>query len=338
MTPILGQNYFWKMKDCGMKKIIILLALFPLFLTPGVCPAQYKSVIEPAPFKEGVRSGIISSPRLREVSGLAVSRKNSGVLWVLNDGGNQASVFAISPKGGILKEYLVDGAENTDWEDLAGFRLKQKDYLLIADVGDNWSRRSFCTLYCIKEPDPDLNPSSDQSHTPDHVALEWEMHFKYEDGALDCEAAAVDTANKRILLLSKRKAVQVLYELPLERPSGTQMYTARAVAKVSNIPAPTPEDRRERFGRYRSQPTAMDITDDGNKLFILTYKQAYLYTRKKNQTWDTAFLTPPKQISLPDPSLIMIQREALGLDHGTGDIFITSEKAFAPIYRVVPKK
>ena len=326
------------MKDSGMKKIIILLVLFPLFLTPGVCPAQYKSLIEPAPFKEGVRSGIISSPRLREVSGLAVSRKNSRVLWVLNDSGNHASVFAISPKGAILKEYLVDGAENIDWEDLAGFRLNQQDYLLIADVGDNWSRRSFCTLYCIKEPDPDLNPSSDQSHTPDHVALEWEMRFKYEDGALDCEAVAVDTANKRILLLSKRKAVPVLYELPMERPSGTQMNTARAVAKVSNIPAPTPEDRRERFGRYRSQPTAMDITDDGKKLFILTYKDAYVYTRASGQTWDAAFLNPPRRIFLPNPSLIMIQRESLGLNHATGTLFVTSEKAFAPIYRIDPLK
>ncbi len=325
-----------QIKDSGMKNIRILLVLFSILFAPGICPAQFKSVIEPAPYKEGVRSGVISSPRLREVSGLSVSRKNSEVLWVLNDSGNQASVFCISPKGAIINEFMVDGAENTDWEDLSGFRLGKQDYLLIADVGDNWSQRSFCTLYCVKEPDldPDLNQTPNQNQG--RLALEWEMRFRYEDGALDCEAVCVDTANRRILLLSKRKAVPVLYELPLETPSGTKMYTARAVAKVKNIPAPTPEDRRERFGRYRSQPTAMDISDDGKKLFILTYKHAYLYTRKKDQTWDAAFLTPPQQISLPDPSLIMIQREALGIDHGTGNIFITSEKAFAPIYKVEP--
>lgn len=42
------------------------------------------------------------------------------------------------------------------------------------------------------------------------------------------------------------------------------------------------------------------------------------------------------QINLPDPSHTMIQREALGLDQTSGNIFITSEKILAPIYMVEP--
>jgi len=52
--------------------------------------------------------------------------------------------------------------------------------------------------------------------------------------------------------------------------------------------------------------------------------------------WDPTFLNPPLQIILPDPSHTMVQREALGLDQTNGNIFITSEKALAPIYVVEP--
>ncbi len=41
-------------------------------------------------------------------------------------------------------------------------------------------------------------------------------------------------------------------------------------------------------------------------------------------------------MSMAPLDCIMIQREALGLDQTNGNIFITSEKAFAPIYVVEP--
>jgi hypothetical protein len=80
----------------------------------------------------------------------------------------------------------------------------------------------------------------------------------------------------------------------------------------------------------------MDISADGNSLYILTYKNAYVYSRTSDQTWDQAFSKPPLQITLPDPSKTLVQREALGLDQPSGEIFITSEKVPAPIYVVEP--
>lgn len=41
-------------------------------------------------------------------------------------------------------------------------------------------------------------------------------------------------------------------------------------------------------------------------------------------------------MSMAPLDCIMIQPEALGLDQTNGNIFITSEKAFAPIYVVEP--
>jgi len=314
-----------------MKNLFIptLAAGLAILLFCRTCPAEQSRRLSPAPYKDAVSCGIISSPELTEISGLAVSRKTPGLLWAINDSGNPPMLYGLSTKGVLLRTYEIDGATNWDWEDLAGFHYRGEDFLVIADVGDNWSKRFFDTLYCVKEPTPDAQSNG-------VLPLEWKMNFRYEHGPLDCEAAAVDAANQKIYLLSKRNAVPVLYELPLDMPCKKSMYTARAVAKIKTIPHPTPEDCRQNYGKNRSRPTAMDISADGNTLYILTYKHAYVYSRTPDQTWDLALSNPPQQITLPDPSHTMVQREALGLDQTSGKIFITSEKALAPIYVVAP--
>ena len=304
---------------------LILAGMVAALLSCRPCPADPVRQLSPAPYKDARRCGLVSSPKLKEISGLAVSRRTSGLLWAINDSSNPPEIYALSIKGELLETYVVSNAANLDWEDLAGFRYRGEDFIIIADVGDNWAVRPFYTLYFIKEPDLDALSSSE-------IQLEWEMRFRFENSPLNCEAVAVDAANKKILLLSKASEGPVLYELPLDMPCRKLMYTARAAAKIKTIPGPTARDRKHRYGKYWSQPTAMDISANGNTLYILTYKHAYLFSRSPGQPWDPAFANPPQQISLPDPSRIMVQREALGLDRTTENIFVTSEKIPAPVY------
>jgi hypothetical protein len=294
----------------------------------GTCPADTPHQQAPAVYKDAVPCGRITSPQLSEVSGLAVSRKTPGLLWVINDSSNPAEIYGLSTQGVLLKTYKIKGAINWDWEDLAGFRYNGEDFLVIADVGDNWSARPFSTLYCVKEPAPDSQSKG--------LELEWKMNFSYENGPLDCEAVAVDAAHQKIYLLSKRSTLQVLYELPLDMAGKKFIYTARAVATIKPIPGPIPKDQKQAYGKYRSLPTAMDISADGNTLYILTYRHAYVYSRTPHQAWDQAFSKHPLQITLPGHSKTLVQREALGLDQTSGKIFITSEKVPAPIYVVEP--
>jgi hypothetical protein len=290
----------------------------------GICPADMPRQGVPASYKDAVPCGRITPLKLSEVSGIAVSRKTHGLLWVINDSNNPPEIYGISTKGVLLRTYKVEGAMNWDWEDLSGFRYRGEDFLVIADVGDNWSTRPFNTLYCIKEPAPDRQSGM--------LELEWKMNFSYENGPLDCEAMAVDATHQKIYLLSKRSTKPVLYELPLDMPGKKSMYTARAVATI----IPIPKKQKHAYGKYRFRITAMDISADGNSLYILTYKNAYVYSRTSDQTWDQAFSKPPLQITLPDPSKTLVQREALGLDQTSGEIFITSERVPAPIYVVEP--
>ena len=97
-------------------------------------------------------SGLMLDADLDEVSGLAASHQHADTLWMINDGGNDARVFAVSHRGSKLATLQVAGVDNTDWEDIAAFELDGRNYLLVADTGDNGGLRKTLQLHVIPEP------------------------------------------------------------------------------------------------------------------------------------------------------------------------------------------
>jgi hypothetical protein len=165
----------------------------------------------------------------------------------------------------------------------------------------------------------------------------WKIDFQYEDGSRDAEGLAVDMAQGRILILSKRTQPPVLYELPFEPYQAPARHVARKVATLKHIPPPTAEDLQDAYGQYRSQPTAMDLSPDGTTLVVLTYKHAYHHHRQPHQRWEYVLATPPQLIPLPHPnSGELKQREAICIDPRTGTLYVTTEQTPAPIYRIRP--
>ena len=108
-----------------------------------------------------ISSGTIYDRDIGEASGIAVSLTHKDVVWVINDSGNSASIYALNPKGKVLGALNMEGISNNDWEDLASFEYEGKPYILVADVGDNAGRRKACFLHFIEEPD--IKKTSDSS-------------------------------------------------------------------------------------------------------------------------------------------------------------------------------
>ncbi|MEK7765743.1 MAG: hypothetical protein AAB368_05850, partial [bacterium] len=98
--------------------------------------------------------GYLADPRLKEVSGLVLSRKNRDVFWVHNDSGDTARLFALRPSGRVLAEVNLRGISATDWEDVAlgPGPLRGRDYLYVADFGNNCECRGVLTIHRILEP------------------------------------------------------------------------------------------------------------------------------------------------------------------------------------------
>jgi hypothetical protein len=265
-----------------------------------------------------VINGQLAHRALIEASGLAISTRDPGVMFAINDSDNEARLFALDHTGKDLGTWLIDGVPNIDWEDLASFELHGKHYLLIADTGDNLRWRSTALLYVIETPDLTA-PSRETS-----LAVAWQIEFKFEHGPRDSEAVAVDVAGMQVLLIAKRVIPAEVYRLPL-KPDLTVEQPAQQIARqigIISLPQPTNEDHRQGpvYGQNRSQPTAMDI--NGNRLVILTYKDAWLFTRSIEQDWSAALEQVPGRIVLPS----IHQQEAMALGEQGTRLWVTGEQ------------
>lgn len=272
--------------------------------------------------------GNLADETIAEASGMAASRRRGDLLWVINDSGNGPLLHAVGLNGANLGRVRILNARNRDWEDLAAFVYDGRPYLLIADCGDNESRRKSCFIYVVEEPPVGPNGLYKELSVP----LKERIEYIYGDGPRDCEGVAVDADNRRILLLTKRNVPPVVYTLPLFSSAKEGLQVAHSLGTVNGIPAPDAEDMKEDpiFGRFRSQPTAMDISPDGKRIAVLTYKRPYLFSRHEGEDWSRVFGKPP--IALPMPRLN--QAEAMCFSADGSSLFVTSEKRPAPLYRL----
>ena len=153
-------------------------------------------------------------------------------------------MYSIDLTGKSLGRIKLKKAKNVDWEDIASFTRDEKPYLLVADVGDNDSKRRYVHLYIVEEPDlavdakPELRPA-------------WRIDVAYPDGPRDVESVAVDIENDQVLLLTKRTIPAELYAVPLQ-PAPNEIVVARLLGKIETLPRPSrPEVVRPHTARQR---------------------------------------------------------------------------------------
>ncbi|HEU4773207.1 MAG TPA: hypothetical protein VFS82_01605 [Lysobacter sp.] len=268
--------------------------------------------------------GVLLDMRLDEISGLAASSQHKDVLWMHDDGGNPARLFAVSTSGRRLATFGIEGVTKTDWEDLDAFEFKGKRYLLIADTGDNGGLRRSLQLHVVEEPATLANA---------RLKPVWSIAFRWPDGARDCEAVAVDAERGEILLISKKREPPELFVLPLQPPA-RELLTAKRIGLLSGIPAPDPEilRRHPRRARQDALVTAASVSPDRTTLAVMTYRYLLLYPRAPHQDWAAAVAAPPRVSVLP----WLPQAEALGWSADGRSLYATGEFVPAPLYRITP--
>ena len=296
-----------------------LLSLLLVALLAG-CSAS------PPPFAQ--LSGMLLDARLDEISGLAASHVHEDVLWMHNDGGNPAQLFAVGTRGGLQATFDVSGVANTDWEDIASFDLDGHHYLLVADTGDNGGLRRSLQLHVFEEP---ASLDANAQKTPLKPA--WSIAFRWPDGPRDCEAVAVDARLGQILLISKKREPPELFMLPL-RPATPGLQVAQKLGVLAGVPRPDADELRAnpRMARIRHQVTAADIAPDRSRIAVMTYNEVLLYPRRGQDSWAQAVARKPAVHDLP----WLPQAEALGWDAEGRGLFATGEFAPAPLLYLNP--
>jgi hypothetical protein len=279
----------------------------------------------PPPFAQ--LSGLVLDAKLAEVSGVAASHRHDDVLWMVNDGGNDARLYAVSRRGAKLATWRVAGAENTDWEDLASFRMDGRDWLLVADTGDNGGLRRTLQLHVFAEPsriaDGVLRPA-------------WTIVFRWPDGPRDCEAVAVDAARGEALLVSKKREPPELFSVPLRPRRGGGTVVARPLGKVAGVPQGDTDEvaANPELARIRSQVTAADIAPDRHALALLPYGDVLIYTRRGREDWAAALSRRPRVHALP----LLPQAEALAWSADGSGLYATGEFSPAPLLYQNPRR
>jgi hypothetical protein len=264
-------------------------------------------------FRVGVSVGKVSDPSVVEASGLAASRKNPGVLWLHNDGGNAANLFAIGDDGRALATYVPTGIRNKDWEGLAigPGPAAGVDYLFVGDIGDNRAKRRSITVYRIPEP---VVSSGRAIPLPGAVALE----MVYPDGAHDAEVLLSDprTGDLYILTKSRTDGSSGIYRYPFPHAAGSKVVLEHVAT------------HRFPGGRFERAATGGDIAADGSAIIVRTYTRAYLWERAPGSTVAAAFASQPCELSLvAEP-----QGEAVAFAADLGGYYTLSEGRSQPLY------
>ena len=298
-----------------MARAMILLT--SVLLMGATAPPQSRpaatQAAAPIVYERAEIVAILERTTINESSGIAASRRHADLLWTHNDSGDSPRLFALDRRGRHVGTYPLRGALHVDWEDMASAVLDGVPTLIIADIGDNNSRRPVVRLYLATEPDPRAPAGSGEP-----FRVRRTIAFTYADGPRDCEAVAVDPTEPAVYLVSKHRAASCgVYRLPLTAPA-TQPAATPVAERIATLD--------------RALVTAMDISPNGHRAIVGTYGDAFEYTRRADESWADAFARRPRRISLPRRR----QGESLGYGPDGITLYATSEKVPAPLIEVRP--
>jgi hypothetical protein len=211
------------------------------------------------------RTGTFQQTRLAESSGVAASRSQPGVLWTLNDSGNEPWIFATDTLGRDLGAFRVTGADAGDWEAIAPGPCGRHECLYIADTGDNRESRGKVRIYRVPEP---ALPARSPTTKPAEM-----LELRYPDGPRDVEAAFVRSDGTVFLISKGWDGTARAYRVPARAWMERGTVVAEA---LGGLPIET--------GDLGNLVTDAALSPAGDRVAIRTYLAVFLFTLTRQNT------------------------------------------------------
>ncbi|MCC6159183.1 MAG: hypothetical protein IT350_14130 [Deltaproteobacteria bacterium] len=272
-----------------------------------------------AAYELPVQLGVVEDGRLTEISGIAVSAKNPGVIWAHNDSGDGPFVYAMTREGRELGRVKLAGGWAMDWEDMSMGRCAVNgadDWCLdLADIGDNDRRRHDLVVYRIVEPTVD--PAAPFGEIPATVER---MLFAYPDGPRDAEAIARHPDGTLYILSKEPDGITNIYRFG---PDATR--TKTTLEKLGVLK--TARGRGERV-------TAADIHPSGRRLLVRTYDSMWEYPVEPDRFFESLLAARRSNV----PFAKVDQGEAVAYDPVHGGIVQIGEGPRQPIWFTACRK
>ena len=249
---------------------------------------------------------------LDEASGIAVSRTYPDRVYHVNDSGDQVVIYVTSKTGGNVQTVTVRNYNPDDVEDLGlGACGNGRSCLFIADIGDNDVERKTIELIIVEEP----------AQLGRTAPIFKRIRMQYPDGPHNAESLAVHPDGTVFLLTKDERGTERLFKLSKqqwqESGNGIRILTPAGMINFRDILPNT-----DSFG---IRPTAMDISEDGRRLLVLTYRDAVEFSFDVRRPEPAS---QPRRI----PLQFLIQQEAAAYVPGESSFFYTSEYVIFPAW------
>ncbi|MEP6492506.1 MAG: hypothetical protein ABJF01_07505 [bacterium] len=262
-------------------------------------------------------------PELVENSAAAMSRRQPGVLFTINDSGNEPLLFAIDTLGASRGVWTVSGATNVDWESAAvapcgrsAARGVAQSCVYIGDTGDNAGKHQTRTIYRVVEPTASATRGAVRAEA---------LVYRYVDEPHDVEAMYV-APNGDIVLITKRPLRNaaghgrpaLIFRLAPAAWSNHAVAVATLVDSLPIVPGSLP----------LRLITDAALSPDARHLAVRTYTQVYIFATDAatGQVVHSAAPAVCNVTSLAEP-----QGEGLTWADARGRLIFTSEGVHVPL-------
>ncbi len=246
-------------------------------------------------------TGFFASPRIRESSGVAASRRHRPILWTHNDSGDDPVIYATDLEGRDLGFVRVAGAQARDWEDLAlgPCPAASGDCLYIADTGDNDQKRREARIYILPEPGVPVPSGPVEART---------VTLRFTDRPYNIEALAVEPSGA-VWLFSKGLADTAIFVFRIPADELTNDSIAMTATGRLDFDPITP------VGQV---VTGAAISALGARLAVRTYTQIFFYRitgeqlTRESVCWIGPLEPQGEAIDFLDESTMVLTSESAG--------------------------
>ena len=241
------------------------------FISPSYDPSSLDTtkLFNPVPVTNN-----LAKKDLLEISGVAASRINPGILYIHNDSGNANQVYLTDGTGADKGTLTIAPVGNRDWEDIAVGTgpIAGVSYIYIGDIGDNDSK--YGSVFVYRFPEPDLTgktlPSIITVPAVDIIEL------KYPDGPRNAETLMVDPITKDIYIVSKESNL-------------SKVYVARYPQNITSVTTLTPVVQL-----FFNKATGGDISPDGKEILLRANQLIWYWKLPAGTSISAGLVTKPQ--------------------------------------------
>jgi hypothetical protein len=273
-----------------------MIGITLLFLLTSCVPKDSQE----SEFLPGKKLSEIKEKKLSEVSGLASSIRNPGLLWAHNDRGNRPEVYLIDDKCEIKRIVVLDGIKNRDWEDITvgPGPDSTKSYVYVGDIGDNDGVHKLKYIYRFEEPLDGLDDGKETITDFETIVFRLPNSRK-----MDSEALFIDAATRDLYIVTKREQPVHIYQIKYS-DSTKDTITSNEIA---TLPV--------------TQIVAADLSANGQDLIMKNYSHIYYWHNSTGKSIAELLKERPVQVPYhPEP-----QGESLAWARDNSGFYTLSE-------------